>query len=159
MQLHPETRVLSVDGVEHIENNPYDNYFARETSYRDAVAEDDRLETKEPVYAFEWEGRQYAVPHSSFFEGGVFRLEKGEILLYRPAGVEIFYSTKAFFSRKGFQERSGAWYLEGSDVPFDPESGSFGSGSETLKWLEGFDTFWFNWSMTHPKTEVLGLRR
>ena len=45
---HPATLVLSVDGVEHVDSNPYDNYFASEQTFRDLEIEDQRLEPGEP---------------------------------------------------------------------------------------------------------------
>ena len=30
---HPGTLVLSVEGEEHVENNPYDNYFTSESTF------------------------------------------------------------------------------------------------------------------------------
>ena len=50
---HPNTLVLSVNGEEHVENNPYDNYFSSDSGFRDIAARDDRLETKAPVFTFQ----------------------------------------------------------------------------------------------------------
>ena len=52
-----------------------------------------------------------------------------------------------------FTFRDGAWYEASSGARFDPEAGGF-AGKEATP-LNGFDTFWFNWSMTHPNTRVL----
>jgi len=52
-QRHPDTLVLSVGGEEHVENNPYDNYFSSDSGFRDIAARDDRLETKAPVFTFQ----------------------------------------------------------------------------------------------------------
>ena len=39
---------------------------------------------------------------------------------------------------------------------FDAAAGEFvGAGSEKLRRLEGFDTFWYSWSLTNPSTAVL----
>jgi uncharacterized protein DUF3179 len=42
---HPDTVVLSVDGVEHVENNPYDQYFASDSGFQESSAKDKRLPT------------------------------------------------------------------------------------------------------------------
>ena len=81
-----------------------------------------------------------------------------ELFLYRPRGVQVFYSTLAFVDTgTGFARRDGIWVHLDSGARFDPERAPFfaAKGGEVSR-LDGFDTFWFNWSMTHPDTEVLG---
>jgi hypothetical protein len=153
---HPDTVVLSVDGEEHVENNPYDNYFDSESGFRGLEARDRRLETKDPIYSFQLDGRAYAVPFPAFEGvGALFRAGGRELLLFRPEGVAIYYSTLAFQGSVGdFARRPDGWYHEPSGTRLDPERGGFvGSGSPSR--LEGFDTFWYMWSLTHPDTEVL----
>ena len=148
---YPETMVLSIKGVEHEANNPYDNYFESDEGFRGAAARDNRLPTKEAVYAFQIEGAAYAMRFSSFENGKIFKVGDREIFLFRPSGVEIFYSTLAFVSGDSeFEHYDGVWRHR-SGAKFDPEAGSFGG----VKRLDGFDTFWFNWSMTHPETKIL----
>jgi hypothetical protein len=155
---HPDTLVLSVGGVEHIDNNPYDNYVRSDAGFRDAEARDKRLPTKAPVFSFQLAGVPYAAPFESFEGGHTFSLgEDLHVFLFRPAGVEVFYSTLAFRSDDpGFVEKDDGWYHLGSGAHFDPDLGSFvGGQGQAPGRLEGFDTFWFNWSMTHPDTRVL----
>ena len=38
---------------------------------------------------------------------------------------------------------------------FDPEGQTFIGGDGTPETLEGFDTFWYNWSLTNPDTRLL----
>jgi hypothetical protein len=158
VQDHPDTLVLSVEGVEHVRDSPYDNYFGSKGGFRGVKAKDQRLQTKDPVFAFQLGAAKYAVPFRAFEAGGVFNPGQESIFLFRPLGVEIFYSTLAFRSKAGFARREGAWQDLGSGARFDPESGAFttaeGSGPARL---EGFDTFWYTWSLTHPDTGVLGL--
>ena len=149
---HPKTLVLSVDGVEHPERNPYDDYFSSPEGWRDLEAADDRLPTKEPIYALQLGGKAYAIPAAAFVDGGAFEVGGKHLFLYRPKDAAIFYSTVAFVSPEGFTRKDGVW-RHASGATFDPEEGSF-SGGEVPR-LDGFDTFWFNWSMTHPETEVL----
>jgi hypothetical protein len=152
---HPDTLVLSVNGVEHIENNPYDNYFDSDSGFRGIEARDGRLETKDPIYSFQQDGRAYAVPFSAFEEGAVFVTGGKELFLYRPRGAEIYYSTLAFQGEAGdFVRGDGGWRHDPSGTLLDPDRGGFdGSGSPSR--LEGFDTFWYMWSLTHPETQVL----
>ena len=152
---HPETLVLSVEGVEHPETNPYDNYFSSPDGFRGLQADDDRLPTKEPIYSFQLGGQAYAVPSSQFEDGGAFAAAGRHLFLYRPKGAAIFYSTLAYVSSQGgFEHRDGVWRHE-SGAAFDPEQGRFASADGAVERLDGFDTFWFNWSMTHPETEIL----
>lgn len=155
---HPDTLVLSVGGVEHIDNNPYDNYLRSDAGFRDAEAKDKRLPTKAPVFSFQLAGVPYAAPFETFEGGRTFSIgEDVRLFLFRPKVAEVFYSTLAFRSDGvGFAEKDGGWYHLGSGARFDPESGRFlGGEGEVPGRLEGFDTFWFNWSMTHPDTRIL----
>jgi hypothetical protein len=155
---HPETRVLSVGGVEHVENNPYDNYMGSGSGFQEAEARDRRLPTKAPVYAFQLDGAKYAVPFRAFTEGGVFEAGGRSIFLFRPPGVALYYSTRAFSAPSGgFERRGDGWYDRASGARFEPRSGEFagGQGARPAR-LEGFDTFWYIWSLTHPGTMLLG---
>ena len=149
---HPGTLVLSVDGAEHAEHNPYDNYFSSPDGFRGLQAADERLPTKEPIYAVQRGGRAYAVPSSAFLGGGAFSAGGEHLFLYRPEDASLFHSTVAFVSPDGFAREGGVW-RHASGATFDPRAGSFTGGD--VPRLDGFDTFWFNWSMTHPETEVL----
>ncbi len=76
----------------------------------------------------------------------------------RPARVELFPSTPAFVAlgREAFELRDGAWTGAGV-ATFDVEAGRFvGKGAGEIGRLDGFDTFWLNWSNTHPSTRPLG---
>ena len=84
---HPDTLVLSVDGQEHIDRNPYENYFTSEEGFRGSTAEDDRLPTKASIYAFLLDDKPFAVPFSSFENGAAFEVGEWQVFLYRPAGV------------------------------------------------------------------------
>ena len=152
---HPNTLVLSVEGVEHDDNNPYDNYFSSDSGFRGVEATDTRLATKQPIYSFHLKGKPYAVPFTAFEDGGVVQVGKRQLFLYRPAGVEIFYSTFAFLG-EGFKRDGERWIDTASGAAFDAEAGQFvGGDGAKVERLDGFDTFWFNWSMANPKTEVL----
>ena len=63
---HPTTKVLSIGGVQHVENNPYDNYFDSEETFRGLTVADERLPPKENIYSFHRDGVPYAVPHSAY---------------------------------------------------------------------------------------------
>ena len=154
---HPDTLVLSVEGEEHEENNPFDNYFASDRAPRGAESWDDRLPPKQPVYTFQRGGGTYAVPFGAFEGGAVFEpWEAGdEIFLYRPAGVAIFYSSLGWVGDFETGEDGRVRHLATGAV-FDPESERFTGGEGEVPRLDGFDTFWYHWSKTHPGTAVLG---
>lgn len=154
---HPDTLVLSVGGVQHVENNPYDNYMSSAAGFREAEAKDARLPTKEAVYAFQLDGRQYAVPLHLVAEGVALDAGGVSIFLYRPKGAAIYYSTRAFQAPSGdFERRPDGWYARSSGNRFDPLRGEFTEdrGRAPAR-LDGFDTFWYIWSLTHPGTAVL----
>lgn len=156
---HPDTRVLSVGGIEHVENNPYDNYMGSGSGFRDSEARDRRLPTKEPVYTFRFGAEKYAVPFRAFVDGGAFAAGERSVFLYRPQGAALYYSTRAFSApAAGFERRADGWYEKASGARFDPASGEFGGGRAPVPVrLDGFDSFWYIWSLTHPDTRLLGV--
>lgn len=151
---HPGTKVLSVGGVEHPERNPYDSYFSSSDGFRGTEAKDDRLPTKEPIYSFHRGGDAYAVTNAAVEGGAVLDIDGLEGFFYRPEGAAIFYSTLAFVSPAGFAKEDGRWMEKGSGARFDPDEGEFVGGS--VERLEGFDTFWYSWSLQNPKSRILG---
>lgn len=151
----PDTRVLSVAGREHIENNPYDNYFASDSVFQDAAPSDTRLAAKEPIFSFRLDGRSYAVPLKTVEGGRALQVGVRHIFLYRPEDASVFDSTGAFQTRgRGFQKRDGVWRDGATGASFDPESRRFHPDG-AVQPLQGFDTFWYMWSETHPETELL----
>jgi hypothetical protein len=147
---HPDTLVLSVEGEEHIDNNPYDNYFASEGTFRDLEIEDHRLAPKDSIYSFWWEGEPYAVPHAAFAGGKVLEVEgwgDQRLFLYRGKKASIFESTRAWVVP--------AALVAQAKKPRDllalvSEDG--GSGAERLS---GFDTFWYNWVSVNENTRLV----
>ena len=151
---HPETLALSVRGVEDPKRAAYDGYFADPRGFRGIVARDGRLETKTPIYAFLHEGRAHAITHRRIAGGRTYELEKGpSIFVYRDRKDEIFRGTAAFVSDAGFEESGGVWREVSSGARFDPEQREFAGGE--VKRLNGFDTFWYNWSLAHDKPRIL----
>ena len=148
---HPDTLVLSVDGEEHGEN-AYQQYFHDPKGFRGQVAKDDRLATKEPIFAFHLDDNAYAVRQKDLENGKTVTLESGDsVFLFRKRGSSMFQSTHAFVSEAGFEERDGTWTEKATGAVFDPEAGSFGE----VEALTGFDTFWYNFSLNNPDTTLL----
>jgi hypothetical protein len=149
-QRHPNTLVLSVDGAEHIDNNPYDNYFASEGTFRDLKIDDQRLAPKDSIYSFWWGDEPYAVPHSSFAGGKVLEVEgwgDQRLFLYRGKKASIFESTEA-------------WIVPASliaDVkkPRDLLALVTADGGNGAERLTGFDTFWYNWVSVNENTKLV----
>ncbi len=157
---HPDTLVLSVNGVEDRNWNPYMDYFRSREGFRGVRAKDKRLATKEPIFSFIYGDEKYAIPYRAFEGGNVFDIGDFKIFLYRPRNAEIFYSTLAFKSKAGFEKRDGEWYEINSNCKFNPETGYFESTDADgqncpTRFESGFDTFWYNWSLTHPDTKVI----
>lgn len=156
---HPDTIALSVNGQEHVDANPHESYYTSAAGFRGIAASDRRLVTKSPVYSFRLGEQEYAVPFSAFEDGAIFRAGGREMFLYRPRGAEVFRSSLAFVGAEGafaYQERG--WFHEPSGTFFNPDKGCFVSatGSEAaVERLEGFDTYWYMWSLTHPGAHVL----
>jgi hypothetical protein len=154
---HPDTLVLSVDGVENESENPYERYYASESGFRGIDAANDKLANKAPVFAFRLGGKAYAVPYAAFEGGATFRVGKQSVFLYRPAGVELYFSSAAFVApgKEAFRRDGDAWVGPGG-AAFDPEQGVFVGEGGAIEHLAGFDTLWLNWSTTYPKAVLLG---
>jgi hypothetical protein len=152
---HPDTLVLSVEGVEDPGTDPYAAYWEDPRGFRGQTAADARLPTKEPIYAFRRAGEHYAVPHTALEGGRSFVLADGRAaFLYREKGAPVFASTAAFLdSGGGFAVVKGAWTDLGTGAGFDPSKRVFGSAQ--VPQLGGFDTYWYTWSLTNPGTRVL----
>lgn len=155
---HPDTVVLSVRGHEHLRENAYADYFSSPSGFSRIEARDRRLETKEPVRAFEIAGRPFAVPLRDAERGAAFVAAGRHVFLHRPAGAPVFLSTRAFVSDGPFALRDGTWVHEPSGAVFDEERCVFEPSPPAVRPLPGFDTYWYVWSLTHPQTEVLSPR-
>jgi hypothetical protein len=151
---HPDTLVWSLYGQQHLEPNPMAHYLASDSGYRGLEAEDTRLPTKEPVFGFARAERRYAVTAKAVEGGRVFSLGSEAVFLYRPEDASLNDSTRAFVSRQGFERRGSAWVEKDSGARFDPAEGRF-PGPGAPEPLEGFDTFWYVWSLNWPGTQLL----
>jgi Protein of unknown function (DUF3179) len=150
---HPDTVVLSVGGREHLGRNPLEPYLASTYGFRGMVAADTRLVTKEPVFGFELDGKHYAVRAADLADGWAFRAGARHVFLYRPQDAALNVDTRAFVSDAGFARQGEAWVEKASGALFDPERGHFaGNGARAL---QGFDTFWYVWSLNYPSTDLL----
>ncbi len=154
---YPQTQALSVKGREDAPEG-YGNYFNGPDGFRGLKAKDKRLKTKDPIFAFHFEGKPYAIPYKEFENGNAFTIGDAKIFLYRPKKTEIFESTAAFITRgSGFEKEDDRWIDIDSDCEYDPESKSFkGEPENCPRRLDGFDTFWYNWSLNNEGIELLG---
>lgn len=153
---NPDTIVLSVDGRE--DGHPgYQRYFSSPKGFRGSVATDARLRTKEPIFAFHWQDQSYAIPHSAIEGGKTFDLGEIKLFLYRPKGAAIFHSTIVYQSvNSSFNNVNGIWVHETSGCKFNLEGERFDGNEEACpQRFEGFDTFWYNWSLNNPETKLL----
>ena len=144
---HPDTRVLSVDGVEHVENNPYDNYFTDdERTFRDLEVEDDRLPPKQSVYAFWYDDRPMAISHAGTEGGLVARIPDSEefLLVWREPGSPVYASSQAYVVPRPDSS-------EAAQLLDSVRSGDI----EEARPANGFDTFWYTWVLVNPGTELI----
>ena len=148
---HPNTQVLSVNQRED-GRNAYGGYFTDDQGFRGITAKDTRLATKAPIYAFHRAGKAYAIPYAAIIDGKAFALPGGEkIFLFRAAEDSILQSTSAFLSNAGFSQRDGTWVEIASQSTFDVAARKF---HEPVDRIGGFDTYWYNWSLNNPETQV-----
>lgn len=143
---HPDTLILSVDGVVHVADNPYDNYFSGDGTFRGVPSADDRLPAREPVFAFWLDGEPWAVPHRAFAGGRLVELPDGrELLLFRPEGSPIYRSSEAWLVRDESPDAA----------PVDERLAAARRGSAETPPLAGFDTFWYTWVGVNRETRLL----
>jgi hypothetical protein len=147
VERHPDTLVLSVDGAEHIENNPYDNYFASGETFRGLEVDDDRLPAKEPIFAMWIEGRPHAIAHRDI-EGGqlIEHAEGARLLFWRSEDAPIYASSSAWLVSRELSEDDDAATLAAR-----AQSGE--GGFAPLG--DGFDTYWYTWVAVNPDTRLL----
>ena len=149
---HPKTRVLSVKSREDGRNS-YQQYFRDKNGFRGLQAKDRRLKTKSPIFAFRKGDKSFAIPYSEFESGAAFSLPDGsQVFLYRERNDELFRSTSVFISQAGFAKMDDKWIEAQTGNAFDTLARSFGAN---VTRLNGFDTFWYNWSLNNPETELL----
>ena len=145
--------MLSVRGREHAPD-AYAGYWTDPRGFRGQQASDRRLATKTPVFAFERDGVRYSTPHERAEGGRTLRLaDETRIFVYREAGAAQFESTRAFVSRAGFARDGADWVELETGAVFDAERSRFRGGR--VRTLNGFDTFWYNWSLNNPDAVLL----
>jgi len=154
-QKHPQTMVLSVNDKEDAPFG-YARYFTSEDGFRGLEATDDRLSTKAQIYSFHYEGQSYAVSAKKIEGGAAFDIGDKQFFFYRPKDAAMYFSSIAVIGDT-FEHKDGIWIENTSGANFDFEGMHFeGGDSKRLKAVGGFDTFWYNWSLTNPDTKLLG---
>lgn len=153
---HPNTLVLSVGGRED-GHDAYRDYFRSSRGFRGTSAQDSRLPTKAPIFAFHRGDKSYAIPAKAIEGGAALEIDGNTLFLYRPENAQIFYSTLAFIADgANFAKQDGKWQVEGRDCTFDPKRGDFLGSDRCPTRLEGgIDTFWYTWSLSNPETILL----
>lgn len=157
--LHPNTEVLtaaaSADAAAAgTELARLREFYESDEGYAGLTATDRALETKRPVYGFHRGDIAYAADARGVIGGRSFELQDGtHVLLYREAGDGLPRATAAFVSEAGFEQRGGSWFDLATDAEFNAITRDF-SGADVAR-LNGFDTFWYTWSLANPGTELL----
>ena len=144
---HPQTLVLSVEGRQHVERNPYDEYFDSADPFRGFDPVDSRLPAKEPIFAFKFGGKAYAAPFRTIIGGRVVSVAGGaRVLLHRTADAPLLRSTRAF-------QIVGEFAADAADLEAAAENPD--RYPEILTPLAGFDTYWYTWSGVNPQVVIV----
>ncbi len=147
---HPETLVLSVGGEEHVENNPYDNYFSSDGTFRNLKLNDKRLAAKDSIYSFWLNDEPYAVAHRSYEGGKLFKikgLDGQRLFLYRSPGAPIFEGSRAYLVDEQVAK---------ANTQTDKLLAMAGSEEDNgIAVLPGFDTFWYSWVAVNENTHLI----
>jgi len=145
---YPETQVLSVEGSEHVDNNPYDNYFTSEGTFRDIGVADDRLDAKENIYTFWLADKPFAVTHRAIQGGKTYQLEELSdqvAFFHRVPELPMYASSEAWLVPRSAEEMP----------PDDLLAAIRGGRIQAAERLSGFDTFWYTWVAVNRNTELL----
>jgi hypothetical protein len=146
---HPESQVLSVNGVEHDPVDHYDSYFSSSDTFRGLKIKDRRLQPKDSIFTFRLEGDSYAIPHTSINGTRLFEIpEQGQALLvFREPGISMFASSEA--------------YLVTSDLAGDAVdlaqllAKARRGGGDGISKIAGVDTFWYTWISANKDSKLL----
>ncbi|MFT7633891.1 MAG: hypothetical protein ACI87E_004950 [Mariniblastus sp.] len=112
-----------------------------------------RRKLRMAIFAFHNGDQSFAIPYSEFESGAAFTLpDESQVFLDRDRKDEIFQSSSVFKSKTGFVKKDDKWIETATDDCFDATSRSF---EANVSRLTGFDTFWCNWSLNNPETELL----
>lgn len=147
---HPDTLVLSVDGSEHEEKSPYDEYFASAETFRGIASRDDRLPPKEPIFSFHAADRAWAIPHQAIFGGRLIAadgLGGRQLLVYREPRVAMYASSTAYLVDDDVVTAGG-----GDVAALLEQAAASTAGFEPVA---GFDTFWYMWANVNEGSELL----
>ncbi len=121
--------------------------------FRSQRASDNRLPSKAPIFAFRLDGKAYAVTHDGIEGGRTARVGDAVLFFYRRPGSAMFASTAAF-AAGSYASQSGAWIETESGCRFDPDPRTF-EGKSCPSRINGFDTFWYTWSLNNPTVTLL----
>jgi hypothetical protein len=145
---YPDTLALSVDGTEHVENNPYDNYFTSDGTFRGLEVDDDRLPAKENIFSFWLLDQPFAATHRAIDGGKTYTvdgLESRVVFLHRVPGSSMFSSSTAYLvDQEVADELGGIALLE--HIQDNPD---------VAERLNGFDTFWYSWVAINRESRLL----
>lgn len=162
---HPDTQVWSLNDEQDRLYAELDTMPQSDTGFRGLMAKDKRLQTKDPVFGWNQDGQAFAVSFKSTVGGARFELDSGELFLYRSGDDPVERSTVAFYSTVGFKKVNGNWREMRSNLPFDVYQRCFVNQhgvkpSDTVEqFRHGLDTWWYNWSLNNPNTQLLFPRK
>jgi len=145
---YPETLILSVDGVEHVENNPYDNYLTSDGTFRGIEVDDDRLPAKESIFSFWLLDLPFAATHRAIDGGKIYPIDGLEgrvVFLHRVPGSSMSASSTAYLVDQAVADEldAGALLEHIQDHP------------DVAERLNGFDTFWYSWVAINRESRLL----
>jgi hypothetical protein len=157
---HPETLVLDptkTGFARPYDESPYASYFASPDTMFPVWLRNDRLETKEIVFALIVNGQPKAYPIEVLKKEPVVHDEirgKPVLLLTNPrSGAVRAYETRG----KRFEPEGDALKDVSSGDRFRIDEDFLTSPSgETLPRIAGHNAYWFGWFAFYPTTEIYG---
>ena len=115
---YPNSKVLSVNDRED-SRNVYSNYFNSDGVFKGHYATDKRLLDKEPVFAFHYKDKNYAIPHGRIEGGKIVKVENEFFFMFRPDKTSIYQSTAAYkLEERQIEIKNQKWLISKTNCYF-----------------------------------------
>ena len=152
---HPNTQVLSLEGVSHIDQNPYLQILSSPKPFIPVKKLNKSFPPKTSVYAFDMDGKAYAISHDRTAGGWQGKAGGKQIFFFRPLKSSPFMSTLAYNLGSEKLKKKDTGWVSKTKGAFNPWTGAFEKGGGKAQLLTGIDTFWCVWSSFHKKVKIL----
>lgn len=158
---HPDTKVLDINtgyDREYTPGKPYGHYFASPTTMFPVAPRNDRLATKDYVFAIQLRGQPKAYPLEIVGQEKVINDTLGgvNLVIIGDATTRTVraYEREGYIFAPGRLATSLTEKISGETWQIEEEQLVHNSSGEKLLRLGGHISYWFGWYAFYPTTEV-----